>query len=196
MTARHRTLLLWLGVLVAIGCSTCAALRSRHQAASPSASNSTQTNSSTPSLSSSSATTLPATAPTGALLTVTITDVRNAKGDLIFGVFTRPDGFPNVQSKSVYWDVKPAASPFADSATGRVTFTTRLPPGRYAAGVLHDENRNGDMDKNLAGIPTEGYGVTNNPKPRFRKATFQEATFTLPPEGAELTIAVQYFLPG
>lgn len=197
MTARHRTLLLWLAGLIVVGCSTCAALRSRHGSTSSSASNSpTPTNpSSASSSSASSSSTLPATAPAGALLTVTITNVRNAKGDLIFGVFTQPDGFPNVQSKSVYWEVKPAASPFADSATGS-TFTTRLPPGRYAAGVLHDENRNGDMDKNLAGIPTEGYGVTNNPKPRFRKATFQEATFTLPPEGAEMTIAVQYFLPG
>jgi uncharacterized protein (DUF2141 family) len=59
--------------------------------------------------------------------------------------------------------------------------------------VLHDENRSGDMDTGLAGIPLEGYGVTNNPKPAFRKATFQEATFALPPEGAELTINLQYF---
>ena len=115
--------------------------------------------------------------------------MRNRKGDLVFGVFTQADGFPNVKAKSVYWEVKPAD-------TDRVTFTTRLPPGPYAAGVLHDENRNGDMDKNLAGVPTEGYGVTNNPKPRFRKAAFQEATFTLPPEGMETTIGVQYFLGG
>jgi uncharacterized protein (DUF2141 family) len=74
-----------------------------------------------------------------------------------------------------------------------ITFTTRLPPGRYAAGVLHDENRNGDMDKGIGGIPLEGYGVTNNPKPRLRKATFEEASFTLPPEGAEMTISLQYF---
>ena len=26
--------------------------------------------------------------------------------------------------------------------------------------VLHDENRSGDMDKGLGGIPLEGYGVT------------------------------------
>jgi uncharacterized protein (DUF2141 family) len=179
---RTRTICLWLvALVVACGC-TCAALHSRHQAGSSSATS--------PPSATTIASTNPTTAPTGALLSITITDVRNHKGDLVFGVFTQPDGFPNVKGKSVYWEVKPAAD--AD----RVTFTTRLPPGRYAAGVLHDENRNGDMDKNLAGIPTEGYGVTNNPKPRFRKATFDEATFTLPPEGAEMSIGVQYFLPG
>ena len=127
-----------------------------------------------------------ATAPAAVLLTVTVKDLRSHKGDLIFGVFTQADGFPNVQAKSVYWEVKPAD---ADA----VTFTARLPPGRYAAGVLHDENRNSEMDKGLGGIPLEGYGVTNNPKPRLRKATFDEATFTLPPQGAEMTISVQYF---
>ena len=146
----------------------------------------TSHNGAPPAAHSGAATTAPATAPTGALLTITIKDLRNHNGDLVFGVFTQPDGFPNVQSKSVYWEVKPAD---ADS----VTFTTRLPPGRYGAGVLHDENRSGDMDKGLGGIPLEGYGVTNNPKPRFRKATFDEATFTLPAEGATMTISLQYF---
>ena len=59
--------------------------------------------------------------------------------------------------------------------------------------MLHDDNANGDMDKNLAGIPTEGYGVTNNPKPAFRAATFNEAAFDLPASGREMTISVQYF---
>src|SRR5688572_3675962 len=160
-----------LASLIALGVCACVALQSRHRHATPS---------------TRPATTTAATAPAGALLTVSIKDVRNRKGDLILGVFTHADGFPNIESKSRYWEVRSAD---ADS----VTFTTRLPPDRYAAGVLHDENRNGDMDKGLAGIPLEGYGVTNNPKPRLRKATFEEATFDLPPEGAELTISVQYF---
>ena len=185
MPARTRTVLLWLVALVAACGCTCAALRSRHQPASSPGTPATQA---TPTA-APSPTTNPTPAPAEAPLSVTITDVRNRKGDLIFSVFTQPDGFPNVKAKSVYWEVKPADA-------DRVTFTAHLPPGRYAAGVLHDENRNGDMDKNLAGIPTEGYGVTNNPKPRFRKATFDEATFTLPPEGTETTIDVQYFLPG
>src|SRR5258707_1266944 len=81
----------------------------------------------------------PATAPTGALLTVTIKDLRNKKGAVIFGVFPQANAIPNVKSKSTYGEVKPA-----DADT--VIFTPRVPPGRYAAGVLHDENRNGEMD--------------------------------------------------
>ncbi len=123
------------------------------------------------------------------LLTITVTDLRNYNGDLIFSVFTQADGFPNIQAKAKYWELKPADA----GGGGTVTFTVHLPAGRYAAGVLHDENRNGDMDKNMLGVPKEGYGVTNNPKPSLRKATFDEAAFTLPPEGAALTISLQYF---
>ena len=134
-------------------------------------------------------TTAPASAPTsvatGAPLSVTVKDLRNRKGVLIFGVFDQSDGFPNVEKKSVYWEVRGA-----DAAD--LTFTAHLPPGRYAASVLHDENRSGDMDRGFGGLPLEGYGVTNNPKPKLRAATFKEATFTLPAEGKQLTISVQY----
>jgi uncharacterized protein (DUF2141 family) len=128
----------------------------------------------------------PATRQTLAHLIVRVTGLRNHKGQLIFGVFTSADGFPNVEGKSVNWQVR---DPDADS----VTFDADLPPGVYGASVLHDENRNDRMDRNLAGIPQEGYGVTNNPKPALRAATFGEATFTLPPEGKVMTISVQYF---
>ena len=127
----------------------------------------------------------PATQPL-ARLTVRVVDLRNHKGQLIFGVFDQPDGFPNVEAKSKNWQLKSIG---ADT----VTFTCELPAGRYGASVLHDENKNNQMDKNGVGIPTEGYGVTNNPKPKLRAATFKEAMFTLPPEGATMTISVQYF---
>src|SRR4051812_24127747 len=131
----------------------------------------------------------PSTAPaTGGLATPTarVPDLRSPRGQLIFGVFTPANGFPTDATKSVNWQTKPAD---ADS----VTFTCELPPGKYGASVLHDENNNNKMDRNLAGIPEEGYGVTNNPKPAFRAARFDESTFTLPAEGATLTISVQYF---
>jgi uncharacterized protein (DUF2141 family) len=128
----------------------------------------------------------PASQPALATLTVTIKGLRNHKGQLIFGVFRSAEGFPNIESKSVYWETKEAD---ADA----VTFTAHLPPGRYGASVLHDENRSGEMNRNFANVPTEGYGVTNNPKPAFRAATFNEAVFDLPAAGREMTISVQYF---
>jgi uncharacterized protein (DUF2141 family) len=128
----------------------------------------------------------PASSQPVAKLTVRVVDLRDHKGQLIFSVFNQPDGFPNVQKKSKNWQIKAI-----DADT--VTFECELPPGVYAASVLHDENKNNQMDRSAVGIPQEGYGVTNNPKPRLRQATFKEATFTLPPEGTTMTISVQYF---
>jgi uncharacterized protein (DUF2141 family) len=159
----------------ACACAVTCARRQRSQSSAPVAS-----------------TAAPATAPVtaqaaqdGAPLTITVKDLRNHKGSLIFGVFRSADGFPNTEKKSVYWEVK-------DAAGEAVTFSCRLPPGKYAASVLHDENRSGEMDRGFGGLPLEGYGVTNNPKPKMRAATFNEATFTLPPEGKEMTISPQY----
>ena len=129
--------------------------------------------------------TLPSTGPR-ATLTVKVSDMRSRKGKLIFGVFITADGFPSDQSRSVAWEVKAVEG-------DTVTFATELPPGTYGASVLHDENENGKMDVNLVGIPKEGYGVTNNPKPKFRAARFSESTFELPAGGREMTISLQYF---
>ncbi len=124
--------------------------------------------------------------PAKATLTIEVTDLRKQQGDLVLGVFRTATGFPTDDKKSLVWGKKKA-----DADT--VVFTADLPPGDYAASVLHDQNANGKMDKNWIGIPKEGYGVTNNPKPKRRAATFREATFTLPPEGATVTISIQYF---
>jgi uncharacterized protein (DUF2141 family) len=128
----------------------------------------------------------PTTQPT-ALLTIRVTDLRNHKGKLIFGVFASADGFPTDSGKAVNWQIK-------DSNADTVVFTAQIPPGRYGASVLHDENKNGKLDTNMLGIPLEGYGETNNPKPKTRAATFKESLFDLPPQGATLTISIQYFL--
>ncbi|NPA73514.1 MAG: DUF2141 domain-containing protein, partial [Epsilonproteobacteria bacterium] len=52
-----------------------------------------------------------------------------------------------------------------------------LPKGRYAVNILHDENKNGKIDKGLL-LPTEGVGFSNYQtinmfnKPNFKKASF------------------------
>ncbi len=128
----------------------------------------------------------PPTSQPTATLKVTITDLRNDKGQLIYAVFKSADGFPNDEKKSVEWEIR-------ETKDGNKVFTCQLPPGKYGATVLHDENNSNDMDTGAFGVPKEGYGVTNNPKPRMRQATFKDATFELTTDGAEMTISVQYF---
>lgn len=121
-----------------------------------------------------------------ARLAVSVSDLRNGQGHLRLGVFDQADGFPRSRENAILWRSLPAANDVP-------TFELNLPPGRYAVVVLHDENDNKRHDRNWAGIPVEGYGVSNNPKPKRRAARFDEAVFTLPPEGATLNVSIQYW---
>ena len=91
------------------------------------------------------------------------------------------------------WDgkAKPAASreqrPSHDTA--KFTFAG-LAPGVYAVMVTHDENGNGILDTNLVGLPTEGYGFSNNPRV-MRKPTWDEARFLLDAAGTTIRIELR-----
>ena len=65
-----------------------------------------------------------------------------------------------------------------------------LKPGKYAIRLMHDENDNGKIDTNLVGMPTEGYGFSNNPRV-MRAAHFDEAVFEVPADGAAITIVMR-----
>ena len=72
-----------------------------------------------------------------------------------------------------------------DSVTGetvRVIFAN-LEAGDYAVMLFHDANSNGELDSNMLGIPSEGYGFSNNVG-RFGKPDFEEAMFTVTGETA------------
>ena len=52
-----------------------------------------------------------------------------------------------------------------------------IPPGTYALAVIHDENSNGKLDTNWLGIPTEGYGFSNDAKALLGAPSFAAASF-------------------
>lgn len=61
-------------------------------------------------------------------------------------------------------------------------------PGTYAVAVHHDANANGKVDVNFLGAPKEGYGVTNDPRPKFRAPRFDEARVVV---SRDTTLVVQ-----
>jgi len=103
-------------------------------------------------------------------------------GEISAGVFTGHDEFPRPPVDRV--TVTPSAR------TLRLTFSD-LEPGEYAAGVYQDLNGNGRLDATVARNPTEPWGISNNPRPNDRSPTWDEAKFTLPPEGAKIVIELR-----
>ena len=53
-----------------------------------------------------------------------------------------------------------------------------LAPGQYALLVIHDENRNGKLDKML-GMPREGFGFSRNPALRMGPPYYGDVHFAV-----------------
>lgn len=89
-------------------------------------------------------------------LILTVEGVRSDKGQLRAQLLARKA--PDAAAETVGYAVEAAQ-------TGKVTMTFRnLPAGDYAVQLFHDENDNGRVEMNLAGIPTEGFGFSNIPQ--------------------------------
>jgi len=54
-----------------------------------------------------------------------------------------------------------------------------IKPGKYSFKYFHDENNNKKLDTNYFGIPTEGFGFSNNVKGTFGPPSFEKTIFDL-----------------
>ena len=105
-------------------------------------------------------------------LTIEVDRLLNSQGEISIGLYDNANSF--TKPSKVY---KGAHIRISDSKL-RYTFAD-IPNGVYAISLFHDENENNKIDKNFLGIPTEGYGFSNNIRPTFRAATFDESKFDL-----------------
>lgn len=110
-------------------------------------------------------------------VSVVVTGLRNAKGQVLACLTAQPKGFPDCRKDPA---AKQAIVPAA--ATVRIDFGP-VPAGRYAISLIHDENANRKLDLAVM-VPKEGYGfsrdapVTMGP-PKFDKAAFDVAGATI-----------------
>ena len=96
------------------------------------------------------------------------TGFRNDAGTAGTMVFASPQGWPENVGKTIVHGGSPITSHQAD-------LTFHVPAGRYSVVVLHDENSNMRLDRNVFGIPKEGFGFSNNPRVLFSAPSFQSA---------------------
>lgn len=115
---------------------------------------------------------------TGANITVTVDNVKNDKGKVVFALHTKDtfmkgNGIMNAES-----EIK----------EGKVTITFEsVQPGEYAIMVLHDENSNNRMDYRENGMPLESYGMSNNVM-SFGPPVYDDAKFKVENENLEMNI--------
>jgi uncharacterized protein (DUF2141 family) len=128
-------------------------------------------------------------APTAGLplctLQMHVTGFRNDKGTAGALVFDSPAGWPEDRTRAIVQGGFPVSG-------GQATQTFQVPPGRYAAVVIHDENSNMKLDRNFLGIPREGFGFSNNPRVIFSAPSFQAAEVPVACPSTRLEIRLIY----
>jgi uncharacterized protein (DUF2141 family) len=105
------------------------------------------------------------------ILRIRADGLRNAKGVVGVLLFASPAGWPEDVSKSFRHD----AASIADGERNATVEFKDIPPGDYGVVALHDENKNMKLDKNMFGIPKEGFGFANNPPVGFGPPAFRRA---------------------
>jgi uncharacterized protein (DUF2141 family) len=117
-------------------------------------------------------------------ISVDVTDIEKRGGQLYVGLYNKKEGFRNISKTYKNRVIN------IDSSSIKIVFKN-IPKGVYAISVFHDENENGKLDKNFFGIPTEGYEFSNNIRPMFRGASFEESKFELD-SNKKIVIEMEY----
>jgi uncharacterized protein (DUF2141 family) len=112
----------------------------------------------------------PAASEGNCSLIIHVTGFRNTKGLLGAELFTSSVGWPEDVSKSFRHEHFPIEG---DHATARFD---HIPAGKYGVVVLHDENENQKLDRNVFMVPKEGFGFANNPHVLLAAPPMEKAT--------------------
>lgn len=103
-------------------------------------------------------------------LTVEIEGLTNKKGNIRLALYNKNNVFPS--EKDVFKNS-------VQSSSNKFVIFNALKEDKYAIAVFHDENKNGILDKNIFGVPTEKYGFSNNARAVFSAPSFDEAAFSI-----------------
>lgn len=118
---------------------------------------------------------------TGKLI-VKITGIHNAEGNIRVAVRTDETTIAAAQIAAI--DPK--------DLTAEAVFDN-LPEGDYGVAVIHDENKDEKLDFTEFGMPTEGYGHSNNPAKRQGAPDFNETKFIFAAPNTTITINLIYW---
>ena len=118
---------------------------------------------------------------------VKILDIKNSAGVVACALFETPEGFPTEFMHSATNIIMTKVQ----DTQARCDFVD-TPPGTYALVVIHDENMDGKLGTNWMGVPTEGYGFSDDAKASLSAPSFEAARFSYDGRNLDLTISLNY----
>lgn len=111
-------------------------------------------------------------------VTVTITNIPGNEGKVIV----------SLHNEASFMKTDPLQKEVSLIEDGKATVTFKdVPIGEYGVICFHDKNDNDKIDMAPTGMPTEAYGVSNNPM-SFGPPQWSEAKFTVIEEPVEMEI--------
>ncbi len=125
-------------------------------------------------------------APNQAALHISVTGMRSAEGNITITIYPDDpshflDGTYKIARQQLPISLPTTSACFALAA-----------PGYYAVALFHDENDNHHLDTNSLGIPTEGYGFSNNPTLYFGPPALSRVRFSVHPGDNPVAIRMKY----
>lgn len=121
-------------------------------------------------------------------LRIHVDGLRNSTGVVGTELFTSPAGWPENVSKTF----RHGATPIGASERAVTAVWEHIPAGNYGVVALHDENKNQKLDRNIFGIPKEGFGFANNPRVGMSAPPFEQAIVHVTCPVTETTIHLIY----
>lgn len=113
----------------------------------------------------------------------------NYQGQVCYTLFKGKDGFPDKSELAVL----NKCIKVEQSAVLSFSIGERQCNQDYAIAILHDENMNRQLDKNIA-IPKEGVGMSNNPSfIRVNAPPYDDVKFMLNSPSAQQRIRMHYW---
>ncbi|MEO6903580.1 MAG: DUF2141 domain-containing protein [Bacteroidia bacterium] len=105
-------------------------------------------------------------------LRVNIDNINSLEGQIQIIIYNTKENFLDDEKgfKLLHFDIK---------ATKMSCLIENLSAGVYAVAILHDKNDDGKCAKNWLGIPTEGYGFSNNFRPKLAPPKFEDVSFKI-----------------
>ena len=107
--------------------------------------------------------------PKAGNLTVQIIGIQNSSGDVKIGLFNSEESFNGKEKKFKGITVK--------AENNKIIWSLgSIPFGYYAVKAFHDEDQDDEVDTKL-GIPSEGFGFSNNPSILLGAPSYDKAKF-------------------
>lgn len=122
--------------------------------------------------------------PEAGIITVKVWNLQNDQGQVGCSLYSKKDGFPMDSKKA---DVRMMVQPSGKRAT---CVFKGVKPGTYAISMMHDENKDEELETSFVGRPQEWWGVSNDaPSERFGPPKYENAIFKF--DGTAKTVKVK-----